>query len=349
MLENGIIIGLEDVLDRGFFIGHDVAVDLVDHTLAAVPDKISDVIFRDVEGEHDGYGIVAQVVETVVADTFALQKLLETVGDNIRFDCDICATVLVFLAVVGFIVLLATLLGGFGVQESDGNGREQPNRSGACCGLGALFHELQILREHECFADVDLVLLEINIIPGEGADFRTAHTAQSAQDDRDFHLGAAGDTEEMLHLFLCGNLYLGPLLLREGGMEDEVGAEHLEHRRKDAVDVGHGLGGAGHSLLIDGDLHLLLGDLLHVQRVELGEVISADGTVGLDGGGGEHGALGLNISVEGGTEGEGLLLFFLVPFLLRLEQHQLHDEGVVVGVGEGLVTLLSAGIGVGIN
>ena len=52
-----------------------------------------------------------------------------------------------------------------------------------------------------------------------------------------------------------------------------------------------------------------------------GEVISADGTVGLDGGGGEHGALGLNISVEGGTEGEGFLLSFLVPFLLRLELH----------------------------
>ena len=49
----GKVLG-EDVGEGGFFIFHDVAVDLVDHILVFVADVICDIFFWDVEIEHEG-------------------------------------------------------------------------------------------------------------------------------------------------------------------------------------------------------------------------------------------------------------------------------------------------------
>ena len=113
-----------------------MTVNLVDHALGAMADEVGDIVFWNIQRQHDGHSIVAQVMETIMADAFAFQKFLKTVGDDIRLDRDISVCV---------VTVLSALLGGLGGQQGGGYGREQPNRARARRGLGALLNELKIL------------------------------------------------------------------------------------------------------------------------------------------------------------------------------------------------------------
>ena len=79
----GKVLG-EDVGEGGFFIFHDVAVDLVDHILVFVADVICDIFFGDVEVEHEGDDVVAQIVEAEVIDLGASEQAGERFGDGVQ-------------------------------------------------------------------------------------------------------------------------------------------------------------------------------------------------------------------------------------------------------------------------
>ena len=338
ILENPRVKGLEKVFKGGFFTFQNVAVDLIDHVFGFVADEIGDIVFRDVEGKHDADGVVAEVVEAVVGDVGAVEEVEESLADGVGLDGDVLAvTRREFLAVA---------------DEGVGDNWEHTDGTGTCDGLGGLLDELVVLVEDEGLLDGDGVSGEIHEVPREGGDLGAAHTAAGGEDHGELHLGTLGGVDQAFDFGLCGDGDLGLDLLRESGVEDKGWAVDGQNGGEKAVDVADGLGGLGQGLLIDGSLDLILCDGLDAEGDQIGEGVSADLAVAHDGGGAEECVLGLDVLIHGITEGGVPALgggVQLVRLKVGLELDDLHDELVLILVGEGLELLLAGSIGMGVD
>ena len=73
--------------------------------------------------------------------------------------------------------------------------REHSDGSGTRGGLGAFSDELSIFVEHQRALDGDGVFLEIDAIPSQGGDFRTAKTATGSKVDGDLHVGVLSSVD----------------------------------------------------------------------------------------------------------------------------------------------------------
>ena len=74
--------------DLALAIGHDVAVDAVDHVHRRVPHVRDDVLIRRANGDHDGGMVVPQIVEAVVHAEL-LQEALEAARNRVGGElCD---------------------------------------------------------------------------------------------------------------------------------------------------------------------------------------------------------------------------------------------------------------------
>ncbi len=299
-------------------------------------DEIGDIVFRDVEGKHDADGVMTEVVEAVVGDVGAVEEVEETLADGVRLDGDV-------LAVTGREFLTVA-------DEGIGDDGEHTDGTGTCDGLGGLLDELVVLIENEGLLDGDGVGGEIHAVPREGGDLGAAHTAAGGEDHGEFHLGPLGGVDQTLDLGLCRDGDLGLDLLGESGVQDEGRAVDGQNGGEKAVDVADGLGGLGQGLLIDGSLDLILCDGLDAEGDQIGESVAADLAVAHDGGGAEECVFCLDVLIHGVSEGGVPALgggIQLVSLKVGLELDDLHDELVLVLVGEGLELLLSGGIRVG--
>lgn len=336
ILENPRVEGLEKIFKGGFFTFQDVAVYLIDHVFGFVANEIGDIVFWNIEREHDADGVVAQVVEAVVGDVGAVEEVEESLADGVRLDGDVLAFAgREFLAVA---------------EEGIGDNWEHTDGTGTCDGLGGLLDELVVLVEDEGLLDGDGVGGEIHAVPREGGDLGTAHTATGGEDHGELHLGPLGGVDQAFDFCLCGDGDLGLDLLGESGMQDEGRTVDGQNGGEKSVDVADGLWGLGQGLLIDGSLDLILCDGLDAEGDQIGESVSADLTVAYDGGGAEEGILGFDVLIHGITE-RRVPAFVggvqLVRLKVGLELDDLHDELILIFMGEGLELLFAGGIGVG--
>ena len=130
-----------------------MAVDLIDHVFGLVAYEISYIVFRDIEGEHDADGVVAEIMEAVVRDIGAVEKVKEALTDSVRLDGDV-------LAVAGRELLTVS-------DEGVGNDGEHTDGTGTCYGLGGLLDELVILVKDEGLLDGNSVGGKVHTVPCE--------------------------------------------------------------------------------------------------------------------------------------------------------------------------------------
>ena len=309
---------------------------MIDHVFGFVADEIGDIVFWNIEREHDADGVMTEVVEAVVGDVGAVQEVKESLADGVRLDGDV-------LAVAGRELLTVS-------DEGVGDNGEHTDGAGTCGGLGGFLNELVVLVQDKGLLDGDGVGGEVHAVPREGGDLGTAHSATGGKDYGELHLCSFGGAHQTLDLGLGGDGDLRLDLLGESGVQDEGRTVDSHDGGEEAVDIADGLGRLGERFLIDGSLDLILCDGLDAEGDQIGESVSADLTVAYDGGGAEEGILGFYVLIHGITErrvpalGGGVQL---VRLEVGLELDDLHDELILIFMGEGLELLLSGGIGVG--
>lgn len=314
-----------------------MAVDLIDHIFGFVPDEIGNVIFGDIQGQHDRDSVVAKVVEAVMRDTRALDQLLKAVADDVGANGDILAGIRVVFLIV---------------YECFSDNRKHTDHTSSRRSLGRLFYELIVIIQDKSFFDRNRILGEINILPRKGGDLGAAHSATGGEEQRNLHFGILGGGYQELDLLLSGDGDRALGLLGQGRAQDQIGTVNLENGGQKAVDITDGFGGLIHGLLVDGDLDKLLGHLLHRELLDREQIVTADCLIGGYGGRAQDGAFGFDVLVHrAGHSKLGLSqrLVNAADSLVILKADDIQHELVIVMPREGLVMPLPCLVGVAVD
>ena len=232
----------------------------------------------------------------------------------------------------------------FGFEQGILDHGEHTDGTGTGGGLSAFADKLALIVEYECALDADGVVFPVYTVPCEGGDFGTAEATAGTEVDGDFHVRALGLLDHGENLVLLRNDDLVFLTLGEARVKCERRTVYLEDGRQEAMSVTDGLGGQVEGFLVDGDLDLLLGQVVDLEGHDDLEVVPSDLTVAYNGRGGQDGGLGFDILINGLGYGKRTAAKLLVDFLLLfvgLEVGDLYEQSGVIKACEGLVDTLA--------
>ena len=77
-------VPLHLLLNAPFFVLHDMTVYPVYHVLRFMTDIVCNVLFGDIQGQHDRYCVVPQIVESKVSHPCLLEQFPKSVGYMVR-------------------------------------------------------------------------------------------------------------------------------------------------------------------------------------------------------------------------------------------------------------------------
>ena len=309
-----------------------MAVDAIDHGFVFVADIIGDILFRDVEVEHNTDDIVAKIMKAEVADAGTMQDVRKCLGQAMKR--------------AGIDMIRGGYSLGVGGFESFANGRHHGNSTITGDAFGALFDDLVIFIYDNGAIHADGAFFEIDVIPSQGADLATAHTAAGGKDNGDIMGSIFCSLDYFFYFFLGWDFDLNFFFFRECCARAELRAEGGKDRGDEGVIITDGFGGMVERFRIDGNLQIVLRDFMQRHGHQRLQRVAANGKVIADGAGGENGRLRFDISIEGVAEGHfpgGTVIGGGVTGEAAIKS-PLHD-GCVALIGEGLHDALTAGIG----